>query len=366
MKKVCVLTILALFVVLTSSAFAGDPVRLDPVLEGHYYQIVDVSEARWTQAADAAAASSYHGVGGHLVVITSMAEAYFITELIAGGNPPLDSEYWIGLVRGCETCPWIWVTGEQLTSPNLFWEDEGSQTTSEHFAVLRADDSYGTYWQYWWSMGNGLVVYAYSVVEYPNPPPSGDAGQDQLVVEGTLVALDGVNSSDPDNDYPLTFSWEMSSKPNESSAALNDPSSETPYFTPDVPGDYVIQLVVTDSFGASSEPDNVTVNAFSWQQEVVDTLNETITTIDDFSPDVFKNTNMKKALINKINAVLQLIDLGFYGDAYTKLKNDLLKKTDGCANSGVPDKNDWIKNCETQNQLYTLITYAIDLLEPVR
>ena len=47
-----------------------------------------------------------------------------------------------------------------------------------------------------------------------------------------------------------------------------------------------------------------------------------------------------------------------------KLENDILKKVDGCANSGASDENDWIIVCEDgQNVIYPLVIQAIELLE---
>ncbi|UCD22534.1 MAG: hypothetical protein JSW22_02560 [Chloroflexota bacterium] len=74
-----------------------------------------------------------------------------------------------------------------------------------------------------------------------------------------MVTLDGGNSTDPDDDYPLTFFWDISSAPNGSTVALDDSSNVTPSFMPDLLGTYVITLVVDDSYGVSSDPDQVIV-----------------------------------------------------------------------------------------------------------
>jgi hypothetical protein len=71
---------------------------------------------------------------------------------------------------------------------------------------------------------------------------------------------------------------------------------------------------------------------------------------------------MANTLTNKINAAIQMIDQGLYQDALDKLTNDILGKTDGCAITGAPDKNDWITNCTSQGQVYPLIIEAINLL----
>ena len=72
---------------------------------------------------------------------------------------------------------------------------------------------------------------------------------------------------------------------------------------------------------------------------------------------------MQNTLTNKINAVLEKIDQGLYQEALIKLENDILPKTNGCAESGAPDRNDWIEDCGTQGQVYPLITVAINLLQ---
>lgn len=97
------------------------------------------------------------------------------------------------------------------------------------------------------------------VITVPNQVPTADAGPNQNVNAGSLVNLDGTGSSDPEND-PLTYSWQLISLPGGSSATLNDPTSATPSFTADLPGQYVAQLVVNDGT-TNSSPDNVTITA---------------------------------------------------------------------------------------------------------
>jgi PKD repeat protein len=91
----------------------------------------------------------------------------------------------------------------------------------------------------------------------PNQPPVADAGPDQTVARGTLVTLDGTQSSDPEG-APLTFSWTILSQPTGSSVTLSNPNSATPTFTPLRPGSYVIQLIVNDG-QLDSAPDTVTI-----------------------------------------------------------------------------------------------------------
>ncbi len=63
---------------------------------------------------------------------------------------------------------------------------------------------------------------------------------------GTKVELDGSGSSDTDNDT-LSYSWSFKSKPNGSNAIIENADQAQASFTPDVAGDYEVQLVVNDS-----------------------------------------------------------------------------------------------------------------------
>jgi len=80
-------------------------------------------------------------------------------------------------------------------------------------------------------------------------------------------------------------------------------------------------------------------------------------------PDSMKNANQKNALLNKIDEVLGMIDAGRYAEALAKLENDILQKTDGCANGGEPDKNDWIRSCDEQEQVYGVVMETIEDLK---
>ena len=61
-----------------------------------------------------------------------------------------------------------------------------------------------------------------------------------------IVALDGSKSYDP-NGTALTYTWKFKSKPRKSSTAtLRDATTVAPNFVPDVRGNYVVQLVVSD------------------------------------------------------------------------------------------------------------------------
>ncbi len=96
--------------------------------------------------------------------------------------------------------------------------------------------------------------------------------------------------------------------------------------------------------------------------DVVSSLQGTLGDAVDVMLDAgsLKNSNMKNALMNKIEQVLEMIDAGMYEDALKKLENDILKKTDGCIKTGQADKNDWITTCEAQQQIYPFVIETID------
>ena len=91
-----------------------------------------------------------------------------------------------------------------------------------------------------------------------NTPPVANAGSDQSIVLGSIVQLDGSASSDADGD-PLTYSWSLVSRPDDSRVNLSAANSKTPTFTPDVAGTYVVQLIVNDAL-ANSTPATVMIS----------------------------------------------------------------------------------------------------------
>ncbi len=209
-----------------------------------------------------------------------------------------------------------------------------------------------------------------------NTPPVANAGPDQSVLAGTNVQLSG-GGSDADND-PLTYTWSFISQPDFSSATItadpNDPSVAN--FTADWSGTYQVQLVVNDSF-VDSAPSTMNVMVSPTQEGTVDHV-ATLTNIAEYlvptmplsasiqfaaktpsTNTVWKNPEMRDALLNKLATVKKDVASGNYHAAANKLQNDILTKTDGCELTGAPDSNDWIINCAAQQQVYPLVNYII-------
>lgn len=90
---------------------------------------------------------------------------------------------------------------------------------------------------------------------------------------GQRITLDGTGSSDPDMDNPLTYKWTIRSKPLASNTSIAMPESATTEMTldPMVPGQYEVQLDVTDSTGAKScQPARAAVIASPAQKLLVE------------------------------------------------------------------------------------------------
>ena len=88
--------------------------------------------------------------------------------------------------------------------------------------------------------------------------PIASAGADQSVTAGTTVQLSGAGSSDPDDDL-LTYAWSFVSRPVGSAATLSNPAIVAPTFVADVPGTFIVQLVVNDGV-QNSAPDLVEIH----------------------------------------------------------------------------------------------------------
>ena len=136
----------------------------------------------------------------------------------------------------------------------------------------------GNYWSDWTTPDadrNGLVdnAYVFDIGQdnlpwvrknaWANQPPVAGAGADRMIHLGEVVTLDGSGSSDPEQDYPLSYSWQITSKPEGSTAVLSDTNAVNPSFTVDMLDDYTIELVVTDNLGAQSAPDYVLITSYN-------------------------------------------------------------------------------------------------------
>ena len=172
-----------------------------------------------------------------------------------------------------EDCPLGDITGTILTynwtilsypqglssAPTLY-----NSTTSKPYFIppkpgsyiiyLKVRDSNGV-----WSAYDTVTVYV------ENNKPVAEAGENKSVKFLEVVQLDGSGSRDledcplGDTSGVLQYEWLVVQDPT-GTVALDDPHKQKPKFTaPTIEGDYKFSLRVRDSYGASSEPDVVTI-----------------------------------------------------------------------------------------------------------
>lgn len=92
-----------------------------------------------------------------------------------------------------------------------------------------------------------------------NAAPVANAGRTQNVINGSLVTLDGTQSSDANKDA-LTYSWTLASIPAGSKASLTGITTSKPTFIADLEGTYSAILIVNDG-KLYSQPSLVTIAA---------------------------------------------------------------------------------------------------------
>ena len=134
------------------------------------------------------------------------------------------------------------LAGLDTSGPTFFTDLPGT-----YLAQLLVSDSTHT------SVGDTVLVTT------GNARPVADAGPDRIVATGATVSLDASASSDANGDG-LTVRWAMLSRPAGSSASFSNPTAPAPTFVADLPGLYVVQLIVHDGT-VPSAPDTVAIAA---------------------------------------------------------------------------------------------------------
>ncbi len=152
-------------------------------------------------------------------------------------------------------------------------------------------------------------------------------------------------------------------------------------FNPDTDGDGLtdgdeVHIYGTDPLNPDSDGDGLTdgeevdLGVDPNDNDPVENLNVYIDELDTI--EAISQNNGDKTLRNKLGAIQEMIDADDTEAAISKLTNDFLKKTDGCATSSEPDSNDWIDTCgdgiidfanpDGQEEFYALIQMIISEL----
>ncbi|SEJ31259.1 Right handed beta helix region [Dyadobacter sp. SG02] len=145
-----------------------------------------------------------------------------------------------------------------------------------------------------------------SCKEDEDPTPSNTltakAGADQNVNAGSVVNLDGSASSDSENK-PFEFSWAFSKKPTGSTASLGSATTAKPTFTADLPGEYEVELTISNANGQSK--DKVLITATVIEPIVIDANIRAKLTLSDR----INNPNVPDYVVNAnvtVNAELEI------------------------------------------------------------
>src|SRR5690606_31618405 len=124
--------------------------------------------------------------------------------------------------------------------------------------VYRSTDG-GQSWSLVQRLGSASYVFSLATIQQKtNQPPVANAGPDQQARVNETVYLDGSGSYDADGDPILGWNWYFVSKPPGSTAEIINAHTSAPSFVPDIAGEYVVELVVSDG-ELDSEPDQVTI-----------------------------------------------------------------------------------------------------------
>jgi PKD domain len=187
-------------------------------------------------------------------------------------------------------------------------------------------------------------------VSFNDVAPVANAGPSQSAVVNEAVTLNGSKSTDS-NGEPLTYNWSLVSTPKRSKAVISNPTAEIARFLPDLPGTYEVQLIVNDG-SLNSLPATAEIEVVSAQTQLTMNIHSLQQVIANLPASAFKVPRLRNDLLKKLNAVIENICAREYRHAEEQLLDDLLRKVNGCATSGAPDRGDWIVNCEEQNMVY--------------
>ncbi|MGD9853038.1 MAG: PKD domain-containing protein [Nitrospirales bacterium] len=161
-------------------------------------------------------------------------------------------------------------TGAIDDAPEAVKFGEGSRVRANVYApngllwVKGNSQATGAFVGKWVRMGNHSIIAlegGFGLGQGGNIPPVAHAGPDQTVQVGTTVQLDGADSTDLDGNL-LTYRWNILSRPTGSTVALSNSTAVMPTLAIDVPGMYVVQLIVNDG-AVDSAPDTVDITTIN-------------------------------------------------------------------------------------------------------
>ena len=187
------------------------------------------------------------------------------------------------------------------------------------------------------------------LVSFSDVAPIANAGSNQSAVVGATVTLNGSLSTDTDGSA-LTYKWSLVSAPSGSKAAISNPTAQSASLVPDLPGTFVVQLIVNDGF-LNSLPATAQIAVVSQQTSLIAQIQERQGVIATLPDDGFKFKGARAIMAIELNGVLLSVEKHDYRIALAII-DALLTQADGCATSGAPDRTDLITNCADQSEFY--------------
>jgi len=187
------------------------------------------------------------------------------------------------------------------------------------------------------------------LVSFNDVAPIANAGSSQSAVVGGTVTLNGSKSTDTDG-VALTYQWSVVSAPSGSKAAILNPTAQIASFVPDLPGTFVVQLIVNDGF-LNSLPATTQIAVVSQQPSLIQQIQERQGVIRTLPNDGFKGAWARELISLELNEVLLSVEHKDYRVALLFIRI-ILAQTDGCATTGAPERTDLITNCADQSEFY--------------
>lgn len=134
-----------------------------------------------------------------------------------------------------------------------------------------------------------------SQIERPVNRLIANAGEDKTTLVNQMVSFDGSLSRD-ENEQPFTILWSIRTKPEGSTAVLQDIDKLIATFTPDVQGVYVLQIKLMQ--GSFTDTDEVVLFANAQQGPETILLTNNITTSTTLN-DIFEDPGQPDYLVKR-------------------------------------------------------------------
>ena len=187
----------------------------------------------------------------------------------------------------------------------------------------------------------------------------------------TAAILDGLGSLDVDG-HSLTYAWVLTEQPVGSLAMLVDPGASMPSLTPDIPGDYTLELVVNDGFvdSEATEESAVTVTATSAGDFAQGKVSDAMGFLRSLPNSAFDRRGHKRALLRQVRKVQRELNQGHVWHAAFRLYYLVLPRVDGVSLRGSvdpkgwcqPNRPDWLVDETAQVEVYDCLKAAHDAL----